>query len=69
MYVCICSSVTDKDIHKAVAGGVCTFAQLQEQTLVSTCCGECTSCARQIMADALSSVPQIIRWVPQPVAA
>jgi bacterioferritin-associated ferredoxin len=67
MYVCICNSVTDKAIHKAVAGGVRTFAELQEQTAVSTCCGQCTGCAKQVMADALSAqpVPQAIRWMPQ----
>ena len=71
MYICICNSVTDKAIHKAVAGGVRTFAQLQQETAVSTCCGQCTSCAKQELANALCAqpVPQAVRWVSQPALA
>ncbi len=55
MYVCVCNSVTDKTIRKAVANGVRTFKQLQQETEVATCCGKCASCARGVMDEALEA--------------
>ncbi|MFP3874266.1 MAG: bacterioferritin-associated ferredoxin [Thiohalophilus sp.] len=54
MYVCICNTVTDRDIRKAVRRGVDSFSELQQQTRVSTCCGRCRDCAKQVMDDALA---------------
>lgn len=55
MYVCVCNAVTDKEIRKAVQGGVNSFSELQQQTRVSTCCGRCKDCAKQVMDDALAN--------------
>ncbi len=52
MYVCICNSVTDRDIHKAAEAGASTFEHLQDELKVATCCGRCASCARQVLDDA-----------------
>ena len=54
MYVCVCNSVTDRDIRKAVKGGVQTFKQLQQATEVATCCGKCAGCARDLLDEALA---------------
>lgn len=56
MYVCICNSVTERQIHAAVReDGVVTFVQLQARLSVSVCCGRCESCARRVLAEALAS--------------
>ena len=41
MYVCICNSVTDRDIAEAVGSGARTLAQLGESLGVGTRCGRC----------------------------
>ncbi|GAB7125653.1 hypothetical protein JCM19000A_01600 [Silvimonas sp. JCM 19000] len=55
MYICICNSVNQKAIHAAVEDGVQTFAQLQMATRAATCCGQCTSCAKEALYDALEA--------------
>ncbi|MDZ7660954.1 (2Fe-2S)-binding protein [Thiohalophilus sp.] len=65
MYVCVCHAVTDRTIRKAVQNGVDSFTELQQQTRVSTCCGRCRDCAKQVMDDALAD-----QWAAlEPVAA
>jgi bacterioferritin-associated ferredoxin len=49
MYVCICNSVTDRDIRKAVDNGVRTFKELNAQLQVATGCGRCVECANDIL--------------------
>lgn len=51
MYVCICNSVTDRQIRAAVEQGVKTFGQLRAELGVATCCGRCESCARNLLND------------------
>lgn len=53
MYVCVCNSVSDKAIRRAVANGARNFIELQQVTAVGTCCGKCTGCAREVMLDAI----------------
>ncbi|WP_051304686.1 bacterioferritin-associated ferredoxin [Chitinilyticum litopenaei] len=64
MYVCICNSVTDKQIRQAVAGGVDSFLELQFETGVATCCGKCESCAKEVMAEALCAKSSSVAWFP-----
>ncbi len=49
MYVCICNSVTDRDIVKAVDEGISTLEGLGEALNVGTCCGRCASCAEGLI--------------------
>ena len=49
MYVCICNSVTDRDIRKATDNGVRTMKELSDQLRVATCCGRCAECANNIL--------------------
>lgn len=53
MYVCVCNSVTEKDVHRAVMRGVRTFKELKHETEVATCCGKCAGCAKQVLKEAI----------------
>lgn len=56
MYVCICNSVTERQIRMAVRDdGAVTFRQLQTQLNVAVCCGRCEPCARRVLAEALAA--------------
>lgn len=52
MIVCVCHGVSDRAIVAEVQGGCRSFEELQQRTHVSTCCGCCEDCARQVMAAA-----------------
>jgi bacterioferritin-associated ferredoxin len=55
MYVCICNSVTEKDIKRAVRDGACSMSCLQEELAVATCCGQCHSAAKSYLEESLDS--------------
>lgn len=55
MYVCICHSVTDREIKRAVNRGVDSLPALQTQLKVGSCCGKCRDCARQVLNEAMSA--------------
>lgn len=59
MYVCICNQVTDHEIHGAAHLGVSTLDELAETLGVGTCCGRCTDCARQVLAEGVAAVRNI----------
>ncbi len=61
MYVCICHSVTDKQIRKAVEQGACTMDALSEELKVGTCCGRCTGCAQGILNQSVA-----VEFAPKP---
>jgi bacterioferritin-associated ferredoxin len=66
MIVCVCHRVSDKDIHHHASQGCVSFDALQMETGVSTCCGRCEDCAREVLDDALDAsvrgrrLPQMI---------
>jgi len=68
MYVCICNSVTDRQIRKAAARGVRTVEQLGEELKVATCCGRCRDCAREILDEAHREA-EPVPLVPMPAPA
>ena len=49
MYVCICNSVTDRQIRKAVEDGCDSLDKLREELRVGAGCGKCETCARQLL--------------------
>ncbi len=49
MYVCICNSVTDRDILNAAESGARSLEDLSNQLNVATCCGRCASCAKGLL--------------------
>lgn len=52
MYVCICHSVTDRQIRQAAAGGASTLDDLRHGLKVATNCGRCASCALAVLDQA-----------------
>ena len=53
MYVCICNSVTDSDIRRAVRDGVRDERELARKTGCSSDCGCCAEFALEVMNQAL----------------
>lgn len=51
MYVCVCKAVTDRDIRDAVAEGATTLRDLRRTLGVSTGCGRCAPCARDVLEE------------------
>ena len=49
MYVCICKSVTDKQIRRAAARGVDNLYELRESLGVASGCGSCAGEAQEIL--------------------
>ena len=55
MYICICNEITDTQIKQAVADGVGSFQDLQQQLGVAQQCGECKCHARNCMRECSKS--------------
>lgn len=54
MYICICKSLTDRDIRRSVmAGGVECMQSLRERLGAATGCGGCEAAARDCLNEAL----------------
>ncbi len=53
MYVCVCNAVTERDIDKAVRGGVRSLAELRLATGCSSNCGQCADLAETLIEEAL----------------
>jgi bacterioferritin-associated ferredoxin len=49
MYICICKSITDKQIRRAAASGVDNLYELREALGVAAGCGSCASTAQEIL--------------------
>jgi bacterioferritin-associated ferredoxin len=61
VYVCICKSVTDKQIRKAAARGVDNLYELREELGVASGCGSCADMAEAILdeVNARHSEPRV----------
>jgi bacterioferritin-associated ferredoxin len=64
MYVCICKSVTDKQIRRAAANGVDNLYELREKLGVAAGCGKCASMARDVLAEANGGQSRPTLYVP-----
>ncbi|MEM8943225.1 MAG: bacterioferritin-associated ferredoxin [Pseudomonadota bacterium] len=49
MFVCICKSVTDKQIRKAALKGADTLYELHQELGVASGCGSCADSAQEIL--------------------
>lgn len=56
MYVCLCRSVTDHDIRRAVADGARTMRDLRQEFGVCTGCGRCGPEALGVLREACLAV-------------
>ena len=64
MYVCVCNSVTDKQIRKCVEQGACSIEHLSDELNVATCCGKCKGCAKRVLREAMKDVSAAVRQFP-----
>jgi bacterioferritin-associated ferredoxin len=55
MIVCVCQRISDRDIERHARNGCASFDELQMDSGVSSCCGRCTDCARDVFESARSS--------------
>ena len=55
MIICLCHRVSDRDIRTAVQSGTLSFDLLQDETGVSTGCGRCHDCAREVFDGAVAA--------------
>jgi bacterioferritin-associated ferredoxin len=71
MIVCVCNRISDRDIERHARSGCASFDELQLDSGVSSCCGRCTDCARDVFETARSSSHrgQAINFAARPVAA
>lgn len=62
MYICLCKSLTDCDIHQGVyQGEVSCMQSLQERLGAATGCGSCETAARQCLDEALARKQRFAR--------
>ncbi|HET8695109.1 MAG TPA: (2Fe-2S)-binding protein [Aquabacterium sp.] len=52
MIVCVCHRISDREIRRMAHQGCESFDDLQMDSGVATCCGQCESCAREVFAQA-----------------
>ena len=67
MYVCICKSVTDKQIRRAAAKGADNLYELRERLGVAAGCGSCADTAQAILDDANSGYAEPQLYEPSPI--
>ena len=51
MYVCICNSITERQIRNAAEEGASDLWRLQAELGVATGCGSCKEAASEILAE------------------
>ena len=64
MYICICKSVTDKQIRRAAAKGVDNLYELRESLGVAAGCGTCASSAQEILDESAAGRAQPAMYIP-----
>lgn len=58
MYICVCKSVSDRRIRRAVEdGAVISLRDLSRELGVGTCCGKCVPAARALLDESCASLP------------
>lgn len=67
MYVCVCNSITDRQIREAAHEGMRTLDDLRRELRVATCCGRCADYA-QTLLDQETGYRET-HWTPQPTLA
>jgi bacterioferritin-associated ferredoxin len=56
MIVCVCNRVSDREIARHVHAGM-DFSDIQLELGVATQCGQCESCAREVVAQCSATAP------------
>ena len=70
MIVCVCNNISDREIQQAVGLGVSSMDELRDDLGVATCCGQCFSCAKDVLDGALQTQAMPMRLLQplQPLA-
>jgi bacterioferritin-associated ferredoxin len=55
MIVCVCNNISDREIRQAMEFGITTMEELRGALGVATCCGQCFSCAEDILNEHLAA--------------
>jgi bacterioferritin-associated ferredoxin len=61
MYVCVCNSVTDRQIRHAARRGCESVEDLRRELKVATCCGKCEASAQRLLRECLVDAT----WSPE----
>ncbi len=56
MIVCVCNNISDREIRQAVDLGLNSMAELRRDLGVATCCGQCHSCAKDVLNEHLGTL-------------
>ena len=56
MYICLCNAITECQIIQAAEGGARTTRDLAHGLGVGLGCGRCTSCAKDLLVDAIARI-------------
>ncbi|MBK1702775.1 (2Fe-2S)-binding protein [Thiococcus pfennigii] len=56
MYVCVCHSISDRDIREAVGRGARTLEVLQGNLGLAMNCGTCQDCACEVLDESLARI-------------
>lgn len=56
MIVCVCRRISDREIARHVRAGM-NFSDIQLELGVATQCGQCESCARDVVAQCSATAP------------
>jgi bacterioferritin-associated ferredoxin len=56
MIVCVCNNISDREIRQAVELGLTSIEELRRELGVATCCGQCFSCAEEILNEHLATI-------------
>lgn len=51
MYVCLCKSVTDKDIYEALENGAHSIRDIKKQCGLGTVCGQCRPLTQEMIEE------------------
>lgn len=57
MYICLCRSVSDRQVRSAIAQGARSLRDIARETGLGSCCGKCVPETRGLLAEALSEQP------------
>ncbi|MYN26587.1 (2Fe-2S)-binding protein [Duganella levis] len=55
MIVCVCNNISDREIRQAMELGITSMDELRDALGVATCCGQCFSCAEEILTEQLAA--------------
>ena len=58
MIVCVCNNISEREIRQAVDFGLSTMDELSRDLGVATCCGQCHSCAKDVLREHLGGRAQ-----------